>query len=159
LDNDGIYAVDGTTGGGRLQLYDFDGNIVKTYGDGVLQCPTSVDVMFTFDEGNLVIPDQLHIVGPIPNQVPVGMEFFIQATTEADFVGYPLQEVTFTNFLGNVVFASGNVSPDGTQATIRTDASGLAEMTCVADEVGPTLIGVTVTGTELSAFSFLFTTP
>jgi hypothetical protein len=103
-------------------------------------------------------PDQLHIVGPVPNQVPVGEEGTITATVQANSVGVSSQDVVFSRLLGNFTFTSGTVSLDGTRATVFTDNNGLTNMTFVADAAGPALIKVTVTGTKLSAFSFFFAT-
>ena len=58
IDFDGLYVVDGTQGKGELLLYDFDGNLKKTYGTGTLQCPASIAVHFIVDESNMEsIPD------------------------------------------------------------------------------------------------------
>ena len=47
---------------------------------------------FAFAEG----PDQLHIAGPIPNQVLVGATGTIRATVQQGFVGVEGSEVVFT---------------------------------------------------------------
>jgi len=52
LEDDGVYALDGTVHAGRLRLYDMEGETVETYGEDVLECPASLDVHFSFDEGN-----------------------------------------------------------------------------------------------------------
>ncbi len=99
-------------------------------------------------------PDQLHIVGPLPNQVPTGEAATINAMVEDVFVGVPDREVVFTKLLGSFTFTAGEVSPDGTEARVVTDEKGTGRMTFVADDVGLGFIGVTVTGTELPmAFS------
>ncbi|MBN2563009.1 MAG: S8 family serine peptidase [Phycisphaerae bacterium] len=100
------------------------------------------------------IPDQLHLVGPIPNAIPVGGEGTITATVESSFAGVPGREVVFAKALGDLTFTAGTISPDGTQATVVTDGSGSAEMTFVADGVGTGMIKAGITGTELPpAFS------
>lgn len=99
-------------------------------------------------------PDQLHAVGPIPNDVLVGNTGAIQASVQADFVGLPDVGVIFTKLAGAFTFTAGDVSPDGTEALVFTDTDGLAGMTFVGDAPGPGLIEVTVPGSELIGFSF-----
>lgn len=99
-------------------------------------------------------PDQLHIVGPLPSQVPIGGTGIIDATVQWQFNGLPDWEVIFTKLVGSFTFSAGTVSPDGTQASVVTDVNGEAQMTFVADDAGDGLIGVTVTDGALPmAFS------
>jgi hypothetical protein len=99
-------------------------------------------------------PDQVHIIGPVPNRVPVGGDGLIKATVQANFIGSPNQEIVFTNILGNFTFTSGTVSADGKQARLKTGNDGLATMTFKANGVGKSLVKATVTGTSLSVFSY-----
>ena len=94
-------------------------------------------------------PDQLHLVGPIPHELPVGGVGTIDATVQANFVGLPGWEVVFTKLTGSFTFTAGTVSPDGTQASLVTDQNGKAQMTFTADESGDGLIGVSVTDGNL----------
>lgn len=58
IEFDGVYVVDGTRGKGALLLYDYDGNLKNTYGEGALQCPTSIATYFAVNLENLIsIPD------------------------------------------------------------------------------------------------------
>ncbi|HUU83415.1 MAG TPA: hypothetical protein VM243_07925 [Phycisphaerae bacterium] len=106
-------------------------------------------------------PDQLHTAGPIPNRVVAGPRSTgtIDGMLERNFNGLTGWDVVFTkvshpSLSGTYTFTSGTVSPDGTQATVTTDANGAVQMTFSADGVGPGLIEVTVAGTGLSVFSF-----
>ncbi|RFC37220.1 MAG: Zinc carboxypeptidase [Candidatus Nitrotoga sp. LAW] len=104
-------------------------------------------------------PDQLHIVGPTPNRIPVGSQGSIKATVQANQVGVPAQEVVFTKLLGNFTLTSGTVSPDGKRASVIVGNDGTANMTFVANGAGQALVKVTVTGTSLSAYSYFIVTP
>jgi len=99
-------------------------------------------------------PDQVHTVGPNPGEILVGEEGSITATVQVGFVSLPGQEVVFTKQVGSFTFTSGDISPDGRQSTVLTDIDGEAEVSFVGDEAGEALVEVTVTGTEISAFSF-----
>jgi hypothetical protein len=56
--DDGVYILDGTTGKGKLLLYDFTGKLIKTYGTEILQCPASLAATFSANVENLIsIPD------------------------------------------------------------------------------------------------------
>jgi hypothetical protein len=105
-------------------------------------------------------PDQLHIHGPEPNEIPVGTEGTIDAVVQTvGFVGLPNREVMFTKvsdavLTGSYTFTSGTVSPDGTQATVTTDHHGTAQMTFVAEGVGQGLIEVRAGSGDLTAYSF-----
>jgi len=98
-------------------------------------------------------PDQLHVVGPVPNLVPVGTTGAIDATVERNFVGLPGQEVSFARLAGSLTFTAGTIRPDGTQATVVTGSNGIAHMTFSADAVGECLVEVSVSGTPLTAYS------
>ncbi len=98
-------------------------------------------------------PDQLQVKGPWPNQVPVGTTKTINATVQQGLVGVEGAEVVFTKQSGSFSFTAGVVSPDGTQSVLITNSSGIANMRFIAECTGPCLVEVTVTGTELSAFS------
>ena len=56
---------------------------------------------------------QLHIIGPTPNKVPIGMSGTIAATVQSRFDGVPGANVTFTKLRGNVRFTAGTVAADG----------------------------------------------
>ncbi len=110
------------------------------------------------------VPDELRVEGPNPHQVPIGTTKNIRATVLEDFVGVAGAEVVFTKHSGSFNFNAGVVSPDGTQSVMITNSSGIAMMSFIAgcadpcaDCTGPCLIEVTVTGTELSAFSIFDT--
>jgi len=111
------------------------------------------------------VPDQLHVEGPIPNRVPAGRgSGTIAAVVEVNFVPWPGREVVFSKMTGGPLtgayhFASGTISPDGTQATATTDENGVALMVVVGDAEGPALVQVHVSGTDLSGFSFFFIVP
>ena len=110
---------------------------------------------FHYWERCVLRPDQLHIVGPIPNMISVGRDVgTIDAFVQANFTGLPDWEVVFTKLAGDFTFTSGNISSNGTYATETTDSNGVAEMSFTADGDGSSLIEVTVPGTELTAFSF-----
>ena len=101
------------------------------------------------------VPDQLHIVGPLPNQILVGRGTgTIDALVASNFAGLPEWEVVFTKLFGSFTFTAGDVSPDGTEATVTTDQTGTAPMTFDADALGSGLIRVTVFDTSLEAYSF-----
>ena len=106
------------------------------------------------NEDHLPGVDQVHLVGPIPNELPVGTEGKIVATVQEDFIGVPDFEVGFTKLEGDVTFTKGDILDDGTQATVITDPNGIAEMGFSGDAEGIGLIEASVTGTQLSAFSF-----
>lgn len=100
-------------------------------------------------------PDQLHIVGPVPNELSVGEEGTITATVQANFCGIPGMEVVFTTLAGELTYTDGFVSEDGSEAILYTPEEGQVEMPFIADGPGPALIEVAVTsGNELSTFSF-----
>ncbi|MCK4660093.1 MAG: hypothetical protein KAV82_11280 [Phycisphaerae bacterium] len=117
---------------------------------------TSADVNSNGVPDECEIPDQLHLVGPVPNEVSVGATGTINATVESRFVGVPGWEVVFTKLSGSLTFTSGSVSPDGTRAVMTTDSDGSAQMTFTADDPGMAFVQVTVTGWPLTAYS-LFT--
>jgi len=94
-------------------------------------------------------PDELHITGPVPNQIDAGDGGTVDAVVLASTFGQPGWEVMFTKLAGSFTFTAGTVTPDGTQASVMTDANGTAQMTFDADAAGSGLIGVTVSGTEL----------
>lgn len=98
--------------------------------------------------------DRFHLVGPIPNRVPVGTETSITATLTHNGVGVPGQAIVFTKKLGSFTFTNVAISPDGKQATVFSDTDGLTKIAIVASGAGPALIEATVIGTSLSAFSF-----
>ena len=100
-----------------------------------------------------VTAGQLHLVGPLPNQIPIEGTGEIIATVQRDFVGVGGSEVVFTKKSGAFTFTAGNVSLDGTEATVISDVNGIAEMSFSAVAEGPGLIEVSVKWTELSAFS------
>jgi hypothetical protein len=124
--------------------------------DGLLNIHKSPsnEIRFALSESPNLKPDQLHIIGPSPNQVPLGGTATIKTTVQAKFIGAPDKNVVFTKQLGNFTFTSGTVSPDGKQATVTTDGDGKAEVTFTANGTGKSLIKVTVTGTTLSAYSY-----
>jgi len=95
------------------------------------------------------VPDQLHLSGPTPNVITVGTTATIVARVESHFVGVPGREVVFTKAQGQFTFTSGNVSPDGTQATVMTDTSGVATITFRAAAAGPGLIAARISGSQV----------
>jgi hypothetical protein len=98
--------------------------------------------------------EELHLIGPVPNQVPVGQTGTIDAIVQANFAGLPGREVVFAKLTGSFTFTAGTVSPNGIEARVTTNENGAARMTFVGDAVGSGLIGVTVTDTGLPmAFS------
>lgn len=105
------------------------------------------------------LPDQLHIDGPIPNHVAMGISGTVYAHVEANFIGLPGRKVVFSKVTGDQLtgtydFTSGAVSPDGTQSTAWTDEYGKTQMTFACNGVGPALIHVMVDNTPLLAYSF-----
>lgn len=57
VDFDGVYVVDETRKKGALLLYSYDGELINTYGEGTLQCPTSLAIKFFADANNLISMD------------------------------------------------------------------------------------------------------
>ncbi|MBL7128653.1 MAG: T9SS type A sorting domain-containing protein [Ignavibacteria bacterium] len=62
VDFDGVYVIDGKTGAGAMLLYDYDGNLVRTYGTNTLQCPASIAINLFVNHNNMVsIPPPVKI--------------------------------------------------------------------------------------------------
>jgi hypothetical protein len=114
-----------------------------------------VDDLQSFDSpvtDSGVLIDQLHITGPIPNQVVLGKEGSITAALQANFDGVPAMGVLFSVISGDISFTSGGLIPEG--SVENTSADGLAEVRFVGNAVGPVLVKVELPFSELAAFSF-----
>jgi hypothetical protein len=105
--------------------------------------------------GPAALPDQLHIVGPVPNRIAVGQAAAISANVQAKGSGVPAAEVTFTSLAGNLVFTDGTVAPDGKTATTATDGNGVTQMGFTPLSAGRALIKASVRGTNLNAYSLI----
>lgn len=99
--------------------------------------------------------DQLHIAGPIPNQVHIGTSGTVTAKVQKNFVGVSGVDVLFTKKAGNLTLTSGSISPDGTQSLITTGYDGQADLTFDADAESSALIEVAVVNTPLKVYSVL----
>lgn len=97
---------------------------------------------------------QLHLYGPVPNQVPVGTTATINASVQSRFDGVPGARLVFTKLSGALTFTSGVVSSDGTTARVTADGNGAAVMTFVPTGAGPALVRVSVVGTSFTAYAF-----
>ena len=106
--------------------------------------------------GPITPPDQLHLAGPSPNQIPVGQDGSIVATVETSFNPMPGMTLTFTNLAGNFTFNDGIVSPSGASATLTTATNGAAVMEVTAGSAGLGLVQVNVAGTNLNAYALFF---
>jgi hypothetical protein len=99
-------------------------------------------------------PDHLHVVGPMPNDVVVGQAGRIEAVVLSEFLAVPGREVVFAKLLGDFEFTSGDVSGDGTESSMTTDADGRADVTFAASGIGSCAVRVTVADHEsLVAYS------
>ncbi len=98
-------------------------------------------------------PQQLHIVGPLPNTVAAGTNGHVDAFVQSQFIGMPHRPVRFTRQAGALTFLAGTLSPDGSTATLQTDEAGLARMPFHADAAGLALLDIEVPGTPLTAFA------
>jgi hypothetical protein len=106
--------------------------------------------------GPISPPDQLHLAGPSPNQIPVGQDGTIVATVETNSNPMPGMTLTFTKLAGNFTFNDGTVSPDGTTATLTTATNGAAPMEITAGSPGIGLMRVNVAGTILNTYALFF---
>jgi hypothetical protein len=102
----------------------------------------------------LAAADQLHIVGPNPNQIPSGGQGTIMVSVQAHFNGLPNKEVVLTKVIGNFSFTGGTVSPDGKKTKLTTGSDGTASVGITANGVGKSLVKATATGTPLTAYSY-----
>ncbi|MFC1676693.1 PEP-CTERM sorting domain-containing protein [Planctomycetota bacterium] len=143
------------------------GTAINVYASQVLLDPgvTLADITDppadVLDETPFEDPDQVHIIGPVPNMIAAGRQAPIQASVQNGFVGIPGEEVVFKKIAGDFNFNTAFLSPDGTEATFTTDADGIAEVWIDANGVSEALVEVTVMGPELplSAYSFFDIVP
>lgn len=98
-----------------------------------------------------VEPDQLHVVGPVPNQLLVGSSGSIAATVAEAFVGLPELDVTFTTLAGEITFLGSDARAES--ITVATDSDGVATAEFVANATGLGLVQISVPGTGLTAYS------
>lgn len=104
-------------------------------------------------------PDQLHIVGPVPNQIPTGSEGTITASVQKTNVGVPAQEVVFTRMAGNFHFSNGSISADGKESRFISDANGKAKLNFKAAGPGLSMIKVTVSNTVFRTYAVFSVLP
>jgi hypothetical protein len=102
---------------------------------------------------------QIHVIGPIPNQVPVGQHATIQATVQAKYDAVPGANVTFAKAFGAFNFAGGTVSADGKSSKVVTNNNGVATVTVVPTAPGPSVVRVTVAGSSLAAHAIFWGIP
>lgn len=96
-------------------------------------------------------PDQLHLLGPLPNDVLEGQSAAILATVEDNFNGISGKQVTFEFLLGDSTFDNGTGAGSGT-TTLTTDNYGQALAQFTAGSPGIELVRVSVNGTSLVAY-------
>ena len=137
---------------GGLPTEDLEGRPRVLDGDGDDE---AVVDMGTY-EYRLPTPDQLNVVGPIPNQVPIGTYASLKAQVLGGFIPMFNREVVFTKLSGSFLFIGGEVLPDGTQSTVETDPTGTAEVFILGYSAGPGLIQVSVTDSALPATYYVF---
>lgn len=103
---------------------------------------------------HVICPDQLHLLGPIPNDVPVGGEGSIDVSVQDSFTGVEGAHVVATGLVGDFSFVDGVVAGGEHSITVITDADGTASVRFLAEGVGLGLIQFKVGGTALVAYSF-----
>ena len=106
-----------------------------------------------------VPPDQLHIIGPVPNIISSGDSFTIEASVQSNLIGLGGRQLVFSKvegdlLLGDFSLVSGTVSEGGDETVVFTGPDGEATVIIVADGSGPALLRASVPGTPLQAFFF-----
>ena len=137
---------------GGLPAEDPDGSPRVLDGDGDGEAVVDMGAY----EYRIPMPDQLTVIGPNPNEVPIDGEATVQAQLMKGFVPVPYLNVLFTKVSGGFLFLGEGASPDGTQATCLTDSTGSTEATLVGNSVGPALLAVSVPGTDLPTAYYVF---
>ncbi len=99
------------------------------------------------------VPDQLHLIGPTPNEIRVGQNGSVVAVVSNRFVGLAQQTVTFTRLAGNFSFLNGS-NPGGASTDIDTGPDGHATVNFRADGPGSALLRATVTGESGAMHAF-----
>ena len=120
---------------------------------------SSVDVNTDGVPDECEVADQLHVVAQLPNQIPVGSNGVISAYLQSIFVGIPDRDIRFIKKAGSITFVSGNVSSNGLESVVKTDAAGLARVNFHADDTGMVLVEVQAVDTPLSAFAMMHIVP
>ncbi len=120
---------------------------------------SSVDINTDGVPDECEVADQLHVVAQLPNQIPVGSNGVISAYLQSIFVGIPDRDIRFITRSGSITFVSGNVSSNGLESVVETDAAGLARVNFHADDAGMVLVEVQAVDTPLSVFAMMQIVP
>lgn len=101
------------------------------------------------------VADQLHLYGPYPNAVSIGIPTDIYVSVQQGFNGVPNASVYVTLIQGGGQFYSGSPGPGYTYLT--TDANGNAVLSFEPQSQGPFMIKAEIVGTPLEAYSIFNT--
>lgn len=122
--------------------------VILTLTRGIAEFGEVEDYFVSGDE-----PDQLHLLGPLPNMLIEGDSGSILATVEDNFNGLIGQDVKFETLVGDITFNNG-MGAGSNMTTLTTNTYGQAEAEFTANSAGYVLVRASVLGTNLSAYLF-----
>ena len=99
--------------------------------------------------------DSFHMVGTLPNTIPVGNVGKVEAVALQNLRPVSAELVEFRKVFGNSTFTSGVITPNGVITHAWTDLNGRAWAMFSADEPGLAIIEATVQATLMSGEPYI----